>query len=273
MFACTATDRQHQIPEMPDQRTIQKKLATNRPCQQVIWRNHNGNWYDYRFDASQRLSQCTAFEQPNSYGTYALSQYLTYAKDGLLERVHNEEDSSRYHYRNGQLASIDFFQEGQLVYRYLVTTNEQGLIVGLRGVPLNDSGLLACSARYQLDEQGRYVQLDLEDDRGVLYYRVRQSDFVPATGHLYGLIRSVPYDLNRNPWIRWSEGFPLSPYLARRIETYRYAAPETPTQLIKRMDQSVDWKRDKQGHITGQFSTDALTAIRDTVLIDYLNCH
>ena len=66
--------------------------------------------------------------------------------------------------------------------------------------------------------------------------------------------------------------FPVSPYLAKRVETFRYAAPETPTELIKRADLSVTWQRDKQGHLTGQFSTDALTTIQDTILIDYLNC-
>ncbi|AKD53901.1 hypothetical protein SD10_02270 [Spirosoma radiotolerans] len=238
-----------------------------------MWQDNNANRYDYRFDANQRLTQCTAFEQTSSYGVYPFNQSLTYTKEGLLERVRDQEDSSRYHYRNGRLASIDFFQEGKSIYRYLVSTNEQGIIVGLRGVPLNDSGLLGYTTRYQLDEQGRYVQLDVEDDRGKLYYRVKQTDFVSANGHLYGLMQGVPYDLNRYPWLDWGEGFPLSPYLASHTETYRYAAPETPSQLIKRADESVTWQRDKLGHVTGQFHTDVLTTIQDTVLIHYINCH
>lgn len=211
-------------------------------------------------------------EQTNSHGTYALNQQLTYTKQGLLEWVHGEEDSSRYQYHNGRLASINFYQEGEPVYRYLVTTNEQGQIVGLRGEPLNDSGLLVCTTRYRLDAQGRYVQLDVKDERGVLYYRMKQSDFVPATGHLDGLLGSVPYDLNRYPWLNWGERFPLSSYMARRIETYRYTGPDPSTELIKRADMSIRWQRNKTGHITGQFATDALTTIRDTVLIDYINC-
>lgn len=251
---------------------VQNRSNASQPCRQIIWQNHNTNRYDYRFDNSHRLSQCTAFEQTNSHGLYALSQYLTYTNDGLLEQVRDQEDSSRYHFRNGRLASIDFFQEGRPVYRYRVTTNEQGQIMGLRGEPLNDSGLLAYTTRYRIDGQGRYVQLDVEDERGLLYYRVKQSDFVPATGHLNGLLKGVPYDLNRYPWLSWGEGFPLSPYLARRTETYQYAGPDLSTELIKRADVSIRWQRDEQGHVTGQFTTDALTTIRDTVLIDYINC-
>ena len=262
MLACTATDRQPQTPGTPDWPTVQEGPATSRPCRQIVWRDNN-NRYVY---------QCTAFERHSSYGTYALNQQLTYTKGGRLERVSDGEDSSRYHYRNGRLASVDFFQEGLAVYRYLVSTNEQGLIVGLRGVPLNDSGLLACATRYRLDDRGRYVQLDLEDSRGVLYYRVKQGDFRSAVGHLLGSMAGVPYDLNRHAWVNWSQVFPVSPQLAGRVETFRYAAPETPADLIKRADLSVSWQRDKQGRITGQFSTDALTTIRDTVLIDYINC-
>lgn len=272
MFACTATDHQSQPVRTADRLTVQNRPDTSRPCRQIIWRDYNANRYDYRFDASHRLSQCTAFEQTNGYGVYVFKQQLTYTKHGLLEWVRDEEDSSRYQYRNGRLEAIYFVQEGQLVYRYVVTTNEQGQIVGLRGEPLNNSGLLAYTTRYRLDAQGRYVQLDVEDERGVLYYRVKQSDFVPATGHLNGLLGGIPYDLNRSPWLNWGQGFPISPYLARRIETYQYAAPLPATELIKRADVSIRWQRDKQGHITGLFTTDAMTTIRDTVLIDYINC-
>ena len=85
-------------------------------------------------------------------------------------------------------------------------------------------------------------------------------------------MRGVPYDLNRYPWITWGEVFPISSEVARHVEIYRYARPETPTKLIKRADLSVSWRTDSQGYVTGQFSTDVLTGIRDTVLIDYLNC-
>ena len=271
LLACTATDHQPQTPGTPDRPTGQDEPTTSRPCRQIVWRDNN-NRYVYQFDSTQRLRQCTAFEQSSSYGTYALNQQLTYTKDGRLERASNGEDSSRYDYRNGRLASIDFFQEGLAVYRYLVSTNQHGLIVGLRGIPLNDSGLLACATRYRLDDRGRYVQLDLEDSRGVLYYRVKQGDFRSAVGHLLGSMAGVPYDLNRHAWVNWSQVFPVSPQLAGRVETFRYAAPETPADLIKRADLSVSWQRDKQGHITGQFSTDALTTIRDTSLFIYLNC-
>jgi hypothetical protein len=76
--------------------------------------------------------------------------------------------------------------------------------------------------------------------------------------------------LNRYPWITWGEEFPISSEVARHVEIYRYAPPETPTQLIKRADVSVTWRTDTLGYVTGQFSTDALTGIRDTVSIDYL---
>lgn len=272
-LACTSADHSTRPPVVTERRLSRSQTHPNRFCQQVVWRDYNTNRYEYRFDSSQRLSQCTALESTSSYKPYALNQQLTYTKDGLLERVRDEEDHSQYHYRNGQLASIDFFQQGRLIYRYVVSVNARGQLVGLRGIPLNNSGLLGYSTRYQLDEQGRYVQLDMEDDQGRLYYRVIQRGFTAAISHLYGLMRGIPYDINRHPWLGWGEGFPISPYLASHIETYRYATPQTPTELIKRTDVSITYQIDKQGYITGQFSTDALTTIRDTVLINYLKCH
>lgn len=271
-LGCTPADQSARPPGAKDQRSARSQARLNRSCQQIVWQDYNANRYRYQFDTSHRLSQCTALESTYSYKPYAFDQQLTYTTEGLLSQVRDEEDASQYHYRNGRLASIDFFQQGQLVYRYVVSVNDRGQLVGLRGVPLNNSGLRGYSTRYQLDEQGRYVQLDRKDEQGKLYYRVVQRGFTAANGHLYGLMRGIPYDINRYPWLSWGEGFPISPYLASRIETYRYAAPQTPTELIKRTDVSVTYQTDRQGCITGQFSTDALTTIRDTVLINYINC-
>ena len=165
---------------------------------------------------------------------------------------------------------IDFYQDGQPIYRYQVSTNAKGQITRLLGRPLNDSGLVAYSTQYQLDEQGRYVQLDVRNDRNILYYRVIQRDFNSSVTSPYQLIRGVPYELNRYSWITWGEVFPIIREVARHVESYRFAPPETPTQLIKRSDVSVSWRTDTLGYITGQFSTDAMTGIRDTVSIDYL---
>jgi len=273
VLGCTATDRQPKHTATPDGLLVQGGPIISRRCLGLVWHDYNTNRYEYQFDARGQLSQCTAFEQTASPGLYALSQQLTYARNGLLEQVRGGGDSSRYHYKGEKLASIDFFQLGQLVYRYLVTTNQQNKITGLRGIPLNDSGLPASSTRYQLDEQGRYVQLEVADERGVLYARVTQSDFVAAKGHLNGALGTLPYNLNHDPWLSWGEEFPLSGYLARRIQQYRYAASETPTKLIQRADLLVSWQRDKQGYITAQFRSDALTTIQDTSLINHLNCH
>ena len=272
-LACSSADHStQQQGTKASQPATATRFPDNRHCQQILWRDDNDNQYVYYFDENQRLVQCRALEQTNSYDTYAFDQQLSYSPDGRLKQVRDEEQSSQYQYRNGKLVAIDFMQEGQLIYRYMVSVNGRGQIIGLRGVPLNNSGLLAYSTRYQLDQQGRYVQLDLRDGRGVLYYRVKQSDFLPPAAHLNSLIRGVPYDLNRYPWLSWGEVFPLNPHQASHIETYRYANPRQPDQLIKRADLRVTFRTDRQGYITGQFSTDSMTTIRDTVVTDYQHC-
>lgn len=243
-----------------------------RRCRQVVWRDYNTNYYTYTFDSRQQLSACSAVEHTFNLKDYPLNQQLIYSKAGVLDEVRDERGFSRYRYQNGQLVGIDFFQDGQPIYRYQVSTNAKGQITKLLGMPLNDSGLIAYSTQYRLDEQGRYVQLDVRNDRNILYYRVIQRDFDPSVSSPYQLIRGVPYDLNRYPWMTWGEVFPISSEVARHIETYRYAPPGTPTKLIKRADVSVSWRTDTQGYVTGQFGTDALTGIRDTVSIDYLTC-
>ncbi|WP_460940967.1 hypothetical protein [Spirosoma humi] len=251
---------------------VAASLSTPRLCQQIIWQDANANQYAYHFDAHQRLYRCTAREENKGVGPFVLDQRLSYNKQGYLAWVHGQEDSSQYNYQKGRLASIDFFQEGRHVYRYLLNTNARGQLVGLRGQSVNNSGLQSYSTRYQLDEQGRYVQLEVFDDRGQLYYRLIQRDFVPMSNHLANGMRGIPYDLNRYPWPSWGKQFPVSEHLASRIETYRYAAPQTPTQLIKRADVSVAFLRDQQGYITRQVSTDSFTSIRDTIRITHLNC-
>jgi len=272
-LACTSLDGQRPPTGATTSVAVAAKSLSSQHCPQIVWQDYNTNRYLYQFDDNHRLIQCSAVEQMNSYNPYAFDQQLTYTSEGLLHEVRDEEDASRYHYRNGQLTFIDFFQQGQPIYRYKVTVNVRGQVVSLRGIPLNNSGLLGYMTRYQLDEQGRYVQLDMEDHQGKLYYRVIQRGFTPATGHLYELMQGIPYDLNRIPWLNWGEGFPISPYLASHIETYQYGAPQTPARLIKRADVSVTYQTDGKGHLVGQFSSDALTTIQDTVRINYQQCH
>ena len=243
-----------------------------RSCKRLIWRAYNLNYYVYTLDSANRLQHGTAAERTTSGQYYPLQQKLTYTRDGLLEQVRDPNGSSQYAYRNGRLTSIEFSQVGQPIYRYQLSLNIRGQIVGLRGTPLQNSGLPAYSTQYQLDQKGRYVQLEVRTDQGVLYHRVRQGDFETSVGSPYALIRGIPYDLNRFPWMTWGETFPLNPHLARHIQTYRYAAPDTPTKLIKRSDLRLTYRRDPQGYMTGQFSTDALTTIRDTVVITYQQC-
>lgn len=270
VFACTPTDHQDRTTSAD---TLSVRAAPARPkrrCRQVVWHAYNTNYYTYTFNASDRLSESSAVEHTFNQKDYPLNQQLIYTKAGLLDQVRDERGFSRYRYKNGQLVGIDFFQDGQPIYRYQVSTNAKGQIIRLLGMPLNDSGLVAYSTQYQLDEQGRYVQLDVRNDRNILYYRVIQRDFNSSVTSPYQLIRGVPYDLNRYPWITWGEEFPISSEVARHVESYRFAPPETPAQLIKRSDVSVTWRTDTLGYVTGQFSTDALTGIRDTVSIDYL---
>lgn len=271
-LACTSANNQRQVTGPISQSPIATNRATPQLCQQIIWQDANANQYVYHFDAHQRLHQCTALEENSGSKPFALNQRLTYNKQGYLDWVHGQEDSSQYNYQKGRLASIDFFQEGRHVYRYLLNANAQGQLVGLRGIPINNSGLQGYSTHYQLDEQGRYTQLEVVDDKGQLYYRIIQRDFMPIANQLAKGMRGIPYDLNRYPWPSWGKQFPVSEHLASRIETYRYAAPRTPTQLIKRADVSVAFLRDRQGYITRQVSTDALTSIRDTIRITHLNC-
>ena len=270
VFACTPTDHQDSTTSAD---TLSVGAAPARPkrrCRQVVWHAYNTNYYTYTFDSSERLSACSAVEHTFNQKDYPLNQHLIYTKAGRLDQVRDERGFSRYRYKNGQLAGIDFFQDGQPIYRYQVSTNAKGQITRLRGMPLNDSGLVAYSTQYRLDEQGRYVQLDVRNDQDILYYRVIQRDFNSSVTSPYQLIRGVPYELNRYPWITWGEVFPISSEVARHVDIYRYAPPETPTQLIKRADVSVAWRTDSQGYVIRQFSTDALTGIRDTVSIDYL---
>ena len=271
VFACTPTDHQNSTIRAD---TLSVRAAPARPkrrCRQVVWHAYNTNYYTYTFNSDGQLSACSAIEHTFNLKDYPLNQQLIYTKAGLLGQVRYERGFSRYNYKNGQLVGIDFFQDGQPIYRYQVSTNAKGQITRLLGMPLNDSGLMAYSTQYRLDEQGRYVQLDVRNDRNILYYRVIQRDFNSPESSPYQLIRGVPYDLNRYSWITWGEVFPISSELARHVEIYRYARPETPNKLIKRADMSVSWRTDTLGYVTGQFSTDALTDIRDTVSIDYFN--
>lgn len=272
VLACTPTDHQN---TMTSADTLSVGVAPAHPkrrCRQVVWHAYNTNYYTYSFDATRHLSETSAVEHTFNLRDYPLNQHLIYTKAGLLDQVRDERGFSRYQYQNGHVVGIDFVQDGQPIYRYQVSTNAKGQITGLRGRPLNDSGLMAYSTQYRLDQQGRYVQLDVRNDRNILYYRVMQRDFDPSVSSPYQLIRGVPYDLNRYPWITWGEVFPISSAVARHVEIYRYARPQTPDKLIKRADLSVSWRTDTLGYITGQFSTDALTGNRDTVLIDYLIC-
>ncbi|MDB5240419.1 MAG: hypothetical protein JWP57_1044 [Spirosoma sp.] len=265
-----------QSAQPPTQATLpQLSIHTDltRLCRRLIWRAYNSNYYVYTLDSTNRLKHGTIAERTNSGRYYPIDQYLIYTSNGLLEQVRELNGSSQYMYHNGQLTAIQFSQAGKPIYCYQVSHNSGGQIDGLRGIPLNNSGLPAYSTQYLLDQQGRYVQLDVRTDQGALYYRVVQSDFDNATSSPYALIRGIPYDLNRFSWMSWGEVFPLSPHLARRIQTYQYAAPNTPTQLIKRSDLRLTYRPDPQGYMMGQFSTDALTAIQDTVSIDYQPYH
>lgn len=272
LIACTATDQKNsgqQTREWPDHAD---DARPNRQCQQLIWQAYNMNRYTYSFDSSGRLSRCSAIENGYNLNSYAFEQKMSYTKEGLLEEVQYERGLSQYHYRNGRLVSIDFFQDGQPIYQYLIQTNTKGQITGLKGQPLQDSGLTAYSTQYRLDERGRYVQLDVRTDKGILYHRVVQRDFDPSVKSPYALFQHIPYDLNRYPWITWGELFPMNAQVARHVETYRYAAPETPMNLIKRSDIVLDWKTDRQGYLTGQFSNDTLNRMRDTVFVEYIKC-
>lgn len=271
-LACTSADQQRQVTGPASQSPVATDQSTPPPCQQIIRREANANQYIYHFDTHQRLNQCTALEEDGGSEPFTLDQRLTYNKKGWLEWVRGREDSSQYNYQKGRLVSIDFFQEEGHVYRYLLDTNAQGQLVGLRGIPMNNSGLQGYSTRYKLDGQGRYVQLEVLNDKGQLYYRIIQRDFVPMANQLAKGMRGIPYDLNRYPWPSWGKQFPVSEHMASRIEIYRYAAPQTPTKLIKRADMSMAFLRDQQGYITGQVSTDAFTSIQDTTRIIYLNC-
>ncbi len=270
VLACAPTDHQNTITSADTLSVGVAPAHPKRRCRQVVWHAYNTNYYAYSFDATQHLSGTSAVEHTFNLRDYPLNQHLIYTRTGVLDRVRDERGLSRYRYQNGQLARIDFFQDGQPIYRYQVSTNANGQITGLRGRPLNDSGLMAYSTQYRLDQQGRYVQLDVRNDRNILYYRVMQRNFDSLVSSPYQLIRGVPYDLNRYPWITWGEVFPISSAVARHVAIYRYAPPQTPDKLIKRADLSVSWRTDTLGYITGQFSTDALTGIRDTVSIDYL---
>lgn len=270
VFACTPTDHQNPTTNAD---TLSGRAALVRPkhrCRYLVWHAYNTNYYTYTFDSGQHLSQASAVEHTFNLKDHPLNQQLIYSKTGLLDQVRDERGLSRYRYQNGHLVGIDFFQDGQPIYRYQVSTNAKGQITRLQGMPLNDSGLTAYSTQYRLDEHGRYVQLEVRNDQNVLYYRLIQHDFDASVSSPYQLIEGVPYDMNRYPWITWGEVFPISRELARHVEIYRYAPPQTPTQLIKRADVSVTWRTDTLGYVTGQFSTDALTGIRDTVSIDYL---
>ncbi|AUD06660.1 hypothetical protein [Spirosoma pollinicola] len=271
VFSCTTTDYQNSTTRVD---TLSVRATPDRPkrrCQHVVWHAYNTNYYTYTFNSSGWLSACSAVEHTFNLKDYPLKQQLLYTKAGVLDRVRDERGFSKYNYRNGQLVGIDFFQDGQPIYRYQVSTNAMGQIIRLQGMPLNNSGLMAYSTQYELDKQGRYVQLDVRNDRNILYYRVIRRDFNSLASSPYQLIRGVPYDLNIHPWITWGEVFPISREIARHVEIYRYARPEMPNKLIKRSDISLTWRTDTLGYVTGQFSTDALTGIRDTVLIDYLN--
>lgn len=273
-LACTSTDSKRHSVRTTNQAPAADQLLTPPPCQQIIWQEGGvDNQYVYNFDAHQRLHQCATLEDNSGYGIYAFNQHLTYTQQGRLEQVHNQSDSSHYTYQKGQLASIDFFQEGLPIYRYQLKNNTRKKLVELRGIPLNNSGLQGYSTRYQLDEQDRYVQLDVFNERGKLYYRVIQGNFVSTPNLLARSMRGIPYDLNRHPWPGWGEQFPVSEHLASRVEIYRYASPQTPTQLIKRADLSLVFQNDRLGYITRQISIDALTTIRDTVCIRYLACY
>ena len=272
LITCTTTDQNKRVVQTrtwPDHKAYSK---ADRQCERLVWHAYNTNRYAYFFDATHRLTQCYAVENGYSLNEYTFEQKMSYTKDGLLEKVQYEKGETRYQYHNGRLSFIDFFHEEQPIYRYQIRLNPQGQIVGLKGIPLQNSGLMAYSTQYQLDEQGRYVQLDAYTDKGVLYHRVVQRNFDPSVKNPVSSVRQTLYDLNRHPWISWGEVFPMSEALARRIETYRYAAPETPTKLIKRSDVTVSWQTDRQGYITRQFSTDALNMVRDTVRIEYINC-
>jgi hypothetical protein len=272
LITCTTTGEKGtvQISKLPAHNNSYSRAK--RRCGQLVWHAYNTNRYSYSFDSLQRLAQCYAVE--NGYTLYenAFSQTMSYRKEGLLDAVQYERGVSRYHYQKGRLAFIDFFEDKQPIYRYQVYLNPRGQIVGLMGIPLNNSGLMAYSTRYQLDKQGRYVQLDVYTDRGELYYRVVQRDFDPSVKNPLALTGQTFYDLNRYPWITWGEVFPFQQALARRIETFRYSAPETPGRLIKRSDVTVTWQTDSLGSVTRQFSYDALNRVRDTVSIEYLNC-
>jgi hypothetical protein len=273
-LACSSADKQRQATGLGNQLPVSSSRSIPGLCHQIIWQEANANRYIYHFDSLQRLQRCTALEESTGYKLFGLNQQLTYNNQGWLEWVRGQEDSSHYNYQEGRLASIDFFQEGRHVYRYRLDTNARGDLVGLRGIPMNNSGLQGYSTRYQLDGLGRYVQLEVFNDQGHLYYRVIQRDFVPIADQLAKGMRrhGIPYDLNRYPWPGWGKQFPLNEHLASRIETYRYAAPQTPTQLIKRADVSVAFLQNRRGYITHQISTDALTSMRDTICLTHLNC-
>ncbi len=273
-LSCSSDTNQRQATVPGNHLNVSPKQSTSGFCRQIIWQEANANRYIYLFDSLQRLITCTAQEESVGYKPFTLVQQLAYNKQGWLEWVHGQEDSSHYSYKKGRLASIDFFQEGRHIYRYLLHTNAQGHLVELRGIPINNSGLQGYSTRYQLDGRGRYVQLEVFNDKGQLYYRVIQRDFVAIDNHLAKAMRmhGIPYDLNRSPWPSWGKQFPVSEHLAGRIETYRYAAPQTPARLIKRADVSVAFLYNQRGYITRHVSTDAFTSMLDTIRITHLDC-
>jgi hypothetical protein len=248
------------------------RLVAERPCGQTVWQAPNGNRYAYETDSSRRLSRCVAYER-DGYGIdFETAQRLTYNPAGRLERVDEADAFSLYRYQNGQLTSIEFVREGQPIYRYAVTVNAQGLIVNLRGQPLNDSGLGAFSTQYTLDAQGRYVQLETRTGQGELFYRVVQRDFEPRSRNLYDQFRNIPFDLNRLPWVSWPEQFPMSRHLPRRVDVYRFATPETPTTLIKRSSRQITYRTNQYGYVTAFLNTDLLYEGRDTTRIQYQKC-
>ena len=250
-----------------------KKAGQNWQCQRVIWRAYNTNYYDYEIDTNHRLTRCTAYEK-ESRGVYdSFVQTLSYTPAGQLDQVRHTDGYSRYRYRKGRLASIEFVQGAELVYRYEVTVSETGQIVGLSGKPLNDSGLAAFSTRYKLDNQGRYVELETRTASGELYYRVVQRDFATAVRGAYDQFRLIPYDVNMHPWTYWGEQFPMTRELAGQVDVYRYAAPETPTTLIKRSATRFTYQTNQDGYATARWSHETLMQGRDTVSIEYQNCH
>lgn len=218
----------------------------------MIWRLYNTNYYDYAIDSTRRLTRCTAYEK-ETHGVYdPFVQTLTYNPAGQLDQVRHNDGYSQYRYQQGRLVGIEFVQGGESVYRYRVTVNESGQVVGLRGEPLNDSGLPAYSTRYRLDKEGRYVELEARTAADEPYYRVVQRQFAPAVRRAYDQFQLIPYDFNRHPWTYWGEQFPMSRDLPGQVDVYRYAAPETPTALIQRSATRFTYQTNQDDYVTAR---------------------